>query len=66
VATVEPARIHFYETDVVTFHVIDSLEGNAARGDYAGPFPGIVRPMLNWTSRFTPANSAMAPREQPV
>ena len=66
VATLEPPQVHFHERDIVAFHVIDSLEGNAARGDYAGPFPGIVRPLLNWTSQFTPANSATAPREQPV
>jgi homopolymeric O-antigen transport system ATP-binding protein len=65
-ATLEPARIHFYERDIVSFHVIDSHEGNAARGDYAGQFPGIVRPLLNWTSQFTPAVPATAPREQPV
>ena len=66
VATLEPAKVHFHERDIVAFHVIDSLEGNAARGDYAGRFPGIVRPMLNWNSQFTPANAATAPREQPV
>ena len=66
VATLEPARVHFHERDIVAFHVIDSLDGNAARGDYAGRFPGIVRPMLNWTSQFTPANSVTVPREQPV
>jgi lipopolysaccharide transport system ATP-binding protein len=66
VATFEPPQVHFHERDIVAFHVIDSLEGNAARGDYAGRFPGVVRPLLNWTSQFTPANAATAPREQPV
>lgn len=64
IATLEPARLHFRERDIVSFHVVDSLEGNAARGDYAGPMPGIVRPMLNWTSQFMPANAeTVAPRE---
>jgi lipopolysaccharide transport system ATP-binding protein len=63
IATFEPARVHFRERDIVSFHVVDSLEGNAARGDYAGPMPGIVRPMLNWTSQFEPANSAVPTRE---
>jgi lipopolysaccharide transport system ATP-binding protein len=63
IATFEPSRVHFRERDIVAFHVIDSLEGNAARGDYAGPMPGIVRPMLNWTSQFVPANSLAATRE---
>jgi homopolymeric O-antigen transport system ATP-binding protein len=64
IATLEPARVHFHERDIVAFHVIDSLEGNAARGDYAGPMPGIVRPLLNWTSEFVPANSAAQTRPQ--
>jgi lipopolysaccharide transport system ATP-binding protein len=32
----------------VAFHVIDSCDGDSARGDYAGPLPGVVRPMLKW------------------
>jgi lipopolysaccharide transport system ATP-binding protein len=63
IATFEPSRVHFRERDIVAFHVIDSLEGNAARGDYAGPMPGIVRPLLHWTSEFVPANSAAPTRE---
>ena len=52
-ATLEPFQPHFFERDVVAFRVIDNLDGNSARGDYTGPMPGIVRPMLNWTSQFT-------------
>ena len=39
--------------DVVAFQVVDSLDGDTARGDYAGPFPGAVRPMLNWTTDYS-------------
>ena len=56
VSSMEPLKIHFFERDAVAFQVIDTMDGDSARGDYAGPMPGIVRPMLNWTSRFTPAN----------
>ncbi len=56
VSSMEPLKIHFFERDVVAFQVIDTMDGDSARGDYAGPMPGIVRPMLNWTSQFTPAN----------
>lgn len=38
--------------DVVAFQVIDSLDGDTARGDYAGPFPGAVRPLLKWTTDY--------------
>jgi lipopolysaccharide transport system ATP-binding protein len=52
VSTLNPQVIHFYERDAVAFQVIDSLHGNSARGDYAGPMPGVVRPMLEWTTRI--------------
>jgi lipopolysaccharide transport system ATP-binding protein len=51
VSTMDPVIVHFYERDAVAFHVRDSLDGNSARGDYAGPFPGVVRPLLKWTTR---------------
>ena len=61
ISTMDPLRVHFFERDIVAFQIIDSLDGNSARGDYAGPMPGIVRPLLNWTSHFTPANSSPPP-----
>jgi len=50
VSTLNPQVIHFYERDAVAFQVIDNLNGKSARGDYAGPMPGVVRPMLQWTT----------------
>jgi lipopolysaccharide transport system ATP-binding protein len=50
-ATYQPHEIHFSERDAVTFNVIDSPDGDAARGDFAGPMPGVVRPVLEWTTR---------------
>jgi lipopolysaccharide transport system ATP-binding protein len=47
-ATYQPHEVHFTERDAVTFNVIDSPEGDAARGDFAGPMPGVVRPVLEW------------------
>jgi lipopolysaccharide transport system ATP-binding protein len=46
-------EVQFYEADAVVFHVIDSLDGDSARGDFAGRMEGIVRPMLQWTTEFT-------------
>jgi lipopolysaccharide transport system ATP-binding protein len=51
VATVDPFVVHLDEPDVVAFHVTDSLDGDSARGDYAGPLPGAVRPIFRWTNR---------------
>jgi lipopolysaccharide transport system ATP-binding protein len=52
ITTMDPQRIHFFERDVVAFQIVDSLDGNAARGDYAGSIPGVVRPLLKWTSEL--------------
>lgn len=46
-------RAHFLAREVVGFKVIDSLSGDSARGDYMGEVPGVVRPLLNWTTDFT-------------
>jgi lipopolysaccharide transport system ATP-binding protein len=38
--------------NVVAFTVVDSLDGNSARGDYGGPMGGVMRPKLNWQTEF--------------
>ncbi|MGI8812616.1 MAG: ABC transporter ATP-binding protein [Pyrinomonadaceae bacterium] len=48
VSTYKPLTVHFVARDAVTFRIIDSLDGDSARGDYAGLLPGIVRPILHW------------------
>lgn len=46
-----PATVqHAYEPNAVAFQVIDSQTGDSARGEYAGPMPGVVRPLLRWTT----------------
>ena len=63
VSTMDPVTIHFFERDAVAFQVIDSLDGDSARGDYAGPIPGVVRPILRWTTtqENPPTNATGAP-----
>jgi lipopolysaccharide transport system ATP-binding protein len=51
ISTMDPVRTHFFEPDAVAFQVIDRLDGDTARGDYGGPLPGPVRPILKWTTR---------------
>jgi lipopolysaccharide transport system ATP-binding protein len=48
ISTMDPVRVHLRERDAVAFQVIDSFDGGSARGDYGGPMPGAVRPMLEW------------------
>ena len=54
ISTMDPVIVHFYERDAVAFQVVDSLDGDTARGDYAGHMPGVVRPLLRWTTQFSP------------
>lgn len=57
-STMDPVRVHFHERDAVAFQVIDSLDGDSARGDYAGAMPGVVRPILHWTTRVEPSEDS--------
>ncbi len=45
------APIHLkqcYEKDIVSFQIIDNMDGEGARGDWAGEFSGLIRPKLTW------------------
>jgi lipopolysaccharide transport system ATP-binding protein len=46
ISTYDPVTVHLHERDVVVFQVLDSLDGNSARGDYTGHMAGVVRPQL--------------------
>lgn len=50
----EPSKFYFYEREAVAFQVIDSLDDNSVRGNYLGKFPGVVRPLLKWSTQFSP------------
>jgi lipopolysaccharide transport system ATP-binding protein len=56
VSTADPVQVHFFEAEAVAFQVIDRMEGDSVRGDYGGPIPGAVRPMLHWTTKFSSTN----------
>jgi len=45
-----PSEVHFYEREAVAFEVVDSMAADTARGDYGGPLPGVIRPILTWKS----------------
>lgn len=49
--TLEPTIHQFTERQVVAFQVVDTTEGDAARGDWAGYMKGVVRPLLQWQTR---------------
>jgi lipopolysaccharide transport system ATP-binding protein len=50
-STSDPEMVHFFEADAVAFQVVDPMEGGSVRGHYVGPFPGVVRPVLEWDAR---------------
>lgn len=52
--TLDPRILQFNEPDAASFQVFDSLDGNSARGDWAGTMTSVVRPLLRWTTRFSP------------
>jgi lipopolysaccharide transport system ATP-binding protein len=54
IVTEDPFIIHCDIPDSVAFQVVDSLDGDSARGDYGGRFAGVIRPLLSWTTRFIP------------
>lgn len=56
VSTMDPVTVHFYEREAVAFQVIDSLDGDSARGGFAGHIPGVVRPLLRWTTSVNPSS----------
>jgi lipopolysaccharide transport system ATP-binding protein len=50
--TLDPPVVQFNQRDVIAFHVVDSGEGDSARGDWAGTLSSAVRPLLEWTTHF--------------
>jgi lipopolysaccharide transport system ATP-binding protein len=61
ISTMDPLAVHCHERDAVAFQVVDSTDGDSARGDFAGPIPGVVRPLLSWTTQ-----SGLPDAEQPA
>jgi lipopolysaccharide transport system ATP-binding protein len=61
VNTFNPPIVHVDESEAVAFQVIDSLEGDAARGDYAGQMRGVMRPLLQWTTQCRVNEAAPPP-----
>jgi lipopolysaccharide transport system ATP-binding protein len=65
VITEAPLVVHFDVHQAVAFNVVDSQEGDSARGDYMGVMVGVVRPILTWTTQFLPANGHAASASRP-
>ncbi len=52
--TEDPFRLHVHAPRAVGFRVDERGAGDSARGDFNGHWPGVVRPLLQWRTRFIP------------
>ncbi len=53
VATREPSYIlHFLEHDCVAFQVVDTGQPGSVRGSWSRNIPGMIRPLLDWSTEF--------------
>lgn len=48
ISSYNPTTVHAIENDAISFQVVDRSTGAGVRGPYAGEWPGVVRPMLDW------------------
>jgi lipopolysaccharide transport system ATP-binding protein len=44
-------QVHFQVQGALTFNVKDPVEDVPTRNSYSGPIPGIMRPLVDWSSR---------------
>jgi lipopolysaccharide transport system ATP-binding protein len=42
--------VHALVPGAVAFQVDDHFGGDSARGDYMGDFPGVIRPIVEWST----------------
>jgi lipopolysaccharide transport system ATP-binding protein len=54
--TRDPVSRQFSAREAVAFQIVDTLEGDSARGDWNGNFSGVVRPILKWSTEYSPLN----------
>jgi lipopolysaccharide transport system ATP-binding protein len=50
----QPAQtLEYFVPDAIAFQIIDTLDGDSARGSYPGDLAGLVRPKLEWRTERT-------------
>jgi len=52
ISTIKPETNQVGEYSIVAFQVVDTLEGDSARGSVGRKIPGVIRPLLEWETRF--------------
>jgi lipopolysaccharide transport system ATP-binding protein len=46
--TISPFQAHFHHERAVCFQMLEPGDGSSARGNFVGPIPGAIRPLLRW------------------
>jgi lipopolysaccharide transport system ATP-binding protein len=52
--TRHPDTTQFDVNQIIAFRVIDAGGEGTARGDWSGQMPGVMRPLLDWTTDYAP------------
>jgi len=55
--TMNPFKAQFWEKSAVAFQVIENSGGDTARGEYTGKVGGAIRPLLNWSTKYSPSEN---------
>jgi lipopolysaccharide transport system ATP-binding protein len=53
VITISPFQAHFHHERAVSFQLLEPGDGSSARGNFVGPIPGVIRPLLQWETEKT-------------
>jgi lipopolysaccharide transport system ATP-binding protein len=65
ILTLNPETNHVTVEDVVAFRVVDDITAtDTARGDYCKAMPGLMRPVLRWTTRLVAGRGRLASTPQ--
>lgn len=56
--SIDPSRQIIRVDEAIGFRVVDSCDGDSARGDFMGDVWGVVRPMLKWSTRYLPSHAS--------
>jgi lipopolysaccharide transport system ATP-binding protein len=54
--------LEYHEKEVVAFQVVDTLDGDSARGDFVGQLRGAIRPKLEWKTAWHPGGEEASRR----
>lgn len=55
--SIDPSRQIIRVDEAIGFRIVDSCDGDSARGDFMGDVWGVVRPMLKWSTQYSPSHT---------